>query len=391
MQQVLVRIPWIQWPIFGFGAMLFVAFLVCSWVAGRRAAREGINPGHVQDLAIWLFVGGLLGARILFLTVEVRPDNFRDFLWQLPRIWDGGIVLYGSVPGALLGYAAFYWTSFRRYRVPTLQLADIIAPSVALGIAFGRLGCFLNGCCYGQVACATCVAYPVHFPASAPPRYQLVREGYQTAAGFTYADDVDQPGGRVRVGRVAPGSPAERAGLRHGDLIEKADGESLAGGPGSPTERLGKHLDLVPTERRGQKELTLTVLDADGKNPHAVRFEPETLGLHPTQLYETVSMFLLFLVLQALYPVRQRQGVVTAVLMMGYAAHRALNELLRADPRPEGVEKYTSYFLFAAGAALAAYALVWGRKVGAEVPAEPPGEDKFLEASAGSHRPAPAR
>src|SRR6516225_2965524 len=159
MQQILVRIPWFNVPIFGFGAMLFVAFLTCTWLAGRRARRDGIAPEHIQDLAIWLFVGGLIGARTLFLLIDAkpRPDGVLDFLWQLPRIWDGGIILYGSIVGGFLGYLAFYWITFRKYNIPTLQLADIIAPSIVLGIALGRLGCFLNGCCYGQVACADCV------------------------------------------------------------------------------------------------------------------------------------------------------------------------------------------------------------------------------------------
>jgi phosphatidylglycerol:prolipoprotein diacylglycerol transferase len=373
MQQILVRIPWINVPIFGFGAMLFVAFLTCTWVAGRRARREGIAPERIQDLAIWLFVGGLLGARTLFLLIDAkpRPAGVLDFLWQLPRIWDGGIILYGSLVGGFLGYIAYYWVSFHRYRIPTLRLTDILVPSLALGIAFGRLGCLLNGCCYGQVACADCVVYPVHFPLSAPPRFAMTRAGYQTAAGFTYATPEDPSAKTVKVGLVEKDSAADRAGLKPGDLIEKADGETLAGVPDeTPTERLSYH--MTEGWERGRNVLTLSVLDPDGKNPHDLTFAPRTLGLHPTQLYETVSMFLLFLVLVALDPVRQREGLMTAVAMMGYSVHRGLNELLRADTRPDVFERLFSYFLFAAGAALAVYVLTRGRKVQASVPEAPP-------------------
>ena len=368
MQQILIRIPGINLPIFGFGAMLFIAFLICTWVAGRRARREGIAPVLIQDVAIWLFAGGILGARTLYLLKEAPPANVLDFFWQLPRIWDGGIILYGAIAGGIVGYIAFYWLSFRRHGIPTLQLADVLAPSIALGIGIGRLGCFLNGCCYGQVACAACALYPVHFPLSAPPRYELVHAGYQPAAGFTYADD-DQPEKYVRVGRVEPGSAADQAGLKDNDLISIANGEALAGGPGTPAQRLsdvlGKHWV------RGQNELRLIVFNPETRASREVGFTPRTIGLLPTQLYETVSMFLLFLVLTALYPVRHRQGLVTAVLMMGYAAHRALNELLRNDPRPIGLESYTSYFLFGAGLLLAVFVLSRGRKVNgtAAVPA----------------------
>jgi prolipoprotein diacylglyceryltransferase len=386
MQQILVRIPWIDIPIFGFGAMLFVAFLTCTWLAARRGRRVGLAPENVQDLAIWLFVGGLLGARITYLLLDKGPplgNNFfqwlGNFLWQLPRIWDGGIILYGSIVGGILGYAVFYWISFRRHGIATLQLADILAPSVALGIAFGRIGCFLNGCCYGSVACAACAVYPVHFPLSAPPRYALVHAGYQTAAGFTYDDD--QPSGFVRVGRVEPGSPAWEAGLRPGSLIYQAGDESLANSPpDTPVDRLNRYLE--EGWERGQNQLTLTVRDKPDGDQSTITIAPRTIGLHPTQLYETVSMFLLFLVLMSLDTLRPRQGLLAAVLMMGYAVHRALNELLRDDPRPVGSERYFSYVLFAAGVALAVYVLRRGRKVQAEVPPASPGRPEIIAAGA---------
>src|SRR4051794_20308406 len=111
MLQVLFRIPiYTNWtpdgiPVYGFGMMLFVAFLVCTWLAGRRAEHEGVSRDAIQDLAIWIFLGGLLGARITFLLGEQHPASVGDFFSQLPRIWDGGIVLYGAVLGGTAAYA----------------------------------------------------------------------------------------------------------------------------------------------------------------------------------------------------------------------------------------------------------------------------------------------
>jgi prolipoprotein diacylglyceryltransferase len=339
-------------PIYGFGMMLFLAFLICTWLAGRRAESEGVARERIQDLTPWLFVGGLIGARITHLKSE-RHMAFSEMFQEFYKIWDGGIVLYGSVIGALIGYAVAYVLGFRKYKLSTLKLADIMAPSIAVGLCLGRFGCFLNGCCYGQVACPTCAVQPVTFPLSAPARAGLVEHGYQTAAGFTLAEARSQPHDiAVRVGKVDPHSPAYQAGLRDGDLILKVNDCSIE--EKDPVVVL-THC-LVSGWPRGETQLRLTVKHrGETQETELPAIEPRTLGLHPTQLYEVVSMFLLFLVLTAYYPLRRREGQAIAVLMVGYGIHRYLNELLRDDPRPKGFESYTSVFLIVAGIALWLY------------------------------------
>jgi phosphatidylglycerol---prolipoprotein diacylglyceryl transferase len=340
-------------PIYGFGMMLFLAFIICTWLASRRGESEGVPAELIQDLAIWLFIGGLIGARVTFLLTE-KKMSIAEMFGEIYKIWDGGIVLYGSVIGGLVGYAIAYIFSFRKYQLPTLKLADIVAPSIAVGLCLGRFGCFLNGCCYGQVACPTCPVYAVHFPLSAPAREGLVEQGYQTAAGFTLATKQDQPLG-ARVGEVNPHSLAYASGLRAGDVIVELHPVSLKDDP-----RITNAEDLIQKLvyhwPRGESELRLTVKHADsGQEEDLPPIAPRTLGLHPTQLYEVVSMGLLFLVLMAYYPLRRNEGQLIAVLMVGYGIHRYLNELLRDDPRPKGFESYTSVFLVVAGIALWVY------------------------------------
>jgi phosphatidylglycerol:prolipoprotein diacylglycerol transferase len=334
-------------PIFGFGAMLFVAFVACNWIATRRALREGISKETIQDLAVWLIVGGLIGGRVASMWhvysegKEPWPKSLLEFFSELIRIWQGGLVLYGAVMGGILAYAVGYWVTFRKQGVSTLKLMDVLAPTLAVGICIGRIGCFLNGCCFGQVACPDCAAVGVPFPLSAPARSELVQEGYQTVGGFTVAGD-------VIVDKVEPGSAADGK-LQRGDVIEQVDEQDVRGR--TLSDPIGAALSLSGAAARGKNDFTLSVAPP-GEPPRAVTLQPWTLPLHPTQLYETISMFLLFLVLTAYYPFRRRDGQVMALMMVCYGVHRFLNELLRIDARPEGLESHTSELLIVAGLGL---------------------------------------
>jgi phosphatidylglycerol:prolipoprotein diacylglycerol transferase len=274
------------------------------------------------------------------------------------------------------------------------QLADAVAPLLALGLAIGRIGCYLNGCCWGQVACEQCATIPIgpaHFPLlPAHARGLLVSEEYlQTSTGFAIrprerAGYHDDP--RAVVTIVEPGSPADKAGLLPGDRVVKVNGKPNAilvdvvgseeqlkkaiegmngvGGrvknslPGrarvefdSPAAynqgetaaaSAAPGIELYPADSleeltrpgdwpRGKASLTLGI-ERDGKEIDLPSFAPETVGLYPTQLYETVSMALLILLLLAYYPYRRHDGELMVVLMIGYAIHRFINESLRIEP-----------------------------------------------------------
>ena len=161
MRPILYTIPILGGiKVFGYGLMLFLAFLGSMHLATWRCRREKLNPDVMGDVALWVFVGGLLGARLFYVIQYwgVRIHNLGDVF----KIWEGGIVLYGSILG---GTAAFllYWT-VRRF--PLLPMLDAVAPALALGIALGRIGCFLNGCCYGDL-CDSSLG--VRFPPGSPP------------------------------------------------------------------------------------------------------------------------------------------------------------------------------------------------------------------------------
>ena len=133
MWQVLFTIPVLGGiKIFGYGTMLFVAFVASINLAARRARREGLDPEVIYDLSAWVFVGGLIGAR-LFYVIQYWGDRVHT-IGDIFRIWEGGIVLYGSIIGGTAGF--FLYRVVRPF--PLLRLLDVIAPSLALGIAIGR-------------------------------------------------------------------------------------------------------------------------------------------------------------------------------------------------------------------------------------------------------------
>jgi phosphatidylglycerol:prolipoprotein diacylglycerol transferase len=179
MRQVLFTIPILGGiKVFGYGAMLFVAFLASTNLAAWRARREKLDPELLYDLALWVFIGGLVGARV-FYVVQYWGDRVKTFA-DIFRIWEGGIVLYGSIIGGTLTF--FFYRLIRPF--PLLPLLDVVAPSLVLGIALGRLGCFLNGCCYGD----TCdLPWAVSFPSESPPwRAQVSLGRLDANAGWSH-------------------------------------------------------------------------------------------------------------------------------------------------------------------------------------------------------------
>ena len=169
MRQILFTIPVFGGiKVFGYGAMLVLAFASSTWLAVRRTSREKLDPELVLDMAFWLFAGGLIGAR-LFYCVQYWGRGI-DSVLDVFQLWKGGIVYYGGILGGVLAFFLY-----RRVNpFPVRPYLDALAPSIAVGTLFGRLGCFLNGCCFGDV-CHT--ALGVQFPKGSPPWESEVRFG----------------------------------------------------------------------------------------------------------------------------------------------------------------------------------------------------------------------
>lgn len=227
-----VETPFGKMPINSYGFSIMVGFLLCSWVAVRRAKPLGIKSDFILDLGIICMIAGIIGAKINYLlqyshelkgagkslwgdmglnplgALMLGPIPFAFWFWRMKTSgqkvhlysWQNGVLLVLTLFLALLGTRVLYlyensgeynWEVFRRWQsgfvlyggliagvaagvlytkmrgLSVAVLADLVAPSIMLALAFGRIGCFLNGCCHGKQGTSfLCMSFPPQSPAS---------------------------------------------------------------------------------------------------------------------------------------------------------------------------------------------------------------------------------
>ncbi len=140
---------------YSYGFMIAAGFWAASFLLSRRAVRLGWNPAHVQNVALAALLSGLIGARIFYIAIEW--ESFQFNLLEIFRLDHGGLVYFGGLVGGLAGGLL----AARAVRLPLLKTVDLFMPPLVLAHAFGRVGCFLNGCCYGRY---TTLPWGVKFP-----------------------------------------------------------------------------------------------------------------------------------------------------------------------------------------------------------------------------------
>lgn len=286
-------------PIRGYGVMLLTGGLSGVLLAAHRARQEGLNPDLIYSLAISVFVAGILGARLFYVVEYWEPRFSKAPLIEVFKFTEGGLVVYGSLIGAAIAFAWFV----RKHKLPALAMADLIAPSLAIGLAFGRIGCFLNGCCYGG---ASELPWAVRFPMQSPPYGDQVKAGKIEGLLF----DVDEQG-RV----VVLSSGKER--LTDDDVVVSLNGKSVS--------------SLIEANRIMFDAFT-SGEDVQVETPRGVTTVPgRSLPVHPTQLYSAVNAALIFWFLWSYYPLRRRDGEVTALMLTIYPIARFLIEIIRVD------------------------------------------------------------
>ncbi|MFC1855557.1 prolipoprotein diacylglyceryl transferase [Thermodesulfobacteriota bacterium] len=155
--------------IFGFdikayGLFIAIAFIVGMKLAAHFAKEDGGDPEIVYDLTLYILVSALIGARLLEVLV-----NYKDYFahpGEIFKIWNGGLTFYGG----LIAVIIVSYIYVKKKKIDFYSYADYMAPSMAFGYMFGRIGCFFAGCCYGEPAAAGDLCVTFNHPMSFAPR-----------------------------------------------------------------------------------------------------------------------------------------------------------------------------------------------------------------------------
>ncbi len=144
MYPVLIRIGPIT--IHTYGVMIAIGFLFALYFAIRQAKKEDIESNIITDLSFYILIAAIIGSRLLFIFINL--SYYISNPLAIFKIWEGGLVFYGGVIFAVPVVLLYV----KKNNLKLWQIADIFAPSIAIGHAFGRIGCFFAGCCFGKTA-----------------------------------------------------------------------------------------------------------------------------------------------------------------------------------------------------------------------------------------------
>ena len=340
----------------GYGMMLMLAVLSGMGIVFYRCRKIGYPTEHIFRLAIWMIVCGMLGARLFFVIQNhdhfLKPGaSLFEIAEGVFNMVGGGLVVYGSMIGALLAATFVVW----KWKLPVWRTADLIAPGMALGLAIGRIGCLLNGCCWGGVCNVSLPA--IEFPAGSSAYMQQLESGQ--LLGIKTESIENEPFYRV----TDPGDFGKEIGLTAGEKI------IVAARTANSDSRLGadrmRHLVGTPMAESVNVEIV-----GEGIGSTVVpltKLKQKSQGVHPTQIYSSINAFVLCLFLWFYWHVRRNDGEVMALMLILYPISRFVLELIRVDELGQfgtelTISQWVSVLTIACGIALFAYVRMFGKR-----------------------------
>ncbi|MEN6576733.1 MAG: prolipoprotein diacylglyceryl transferase [Phycisphaerales bacterium] len=155
MHPQLFEIPIVHLTVKSYGFMMVVGFLAAVAVIRYLSRHFTRDPQHITNAALYSLIAGVVGARVFFIVHYY--DQFRDDWGDFFAIWNGGLELIGGVVLAIAVILLYIW----HHKLPMRHYLDVLAVGLTTALIFGRIGCFLNGCCYGK---PTELPWGVRFP-----------------------------------------------------------------------------------------------------------------------------------------------------------------------------------------------------------------------------------
>ena len=293
----------------GYGVMLLIAVVAAVALAAYRAKNRGIDPEVIYSMAPWVFIGGIAGARIFYLI------QYHDrFQWESPTAYlrnlfaftEGGLVVYGSFIGGFVAGAYF----ITKNKLPLLKLGDAIVPCMFLGVCLGRVGCLMNGCCYGGRCEPNWSS--IQFPAGSAVYNEQLASG--ELLGMK-ADPLTRD-----ITSVAADSLASQKGIQSGEKLNEI---AFAPVPAANAPR------DIPAE----SVLPGAIAEVDGRDYYwpPDQLPDRALPVQAAQLISSGSSLILCGFLCGLSLWFRREGAIMMIGLASYAVLRFVLEIVRVD------------------------------------------------------------
>ncbi|HWL93777.1 MAG TPA: prolipoprotein diacylglyceryl transferase [Phycisphaerae bacterium] len=334
-----------------YGVMMMLAFLTGIWLSCRRAFRSQADPDIVLNIGFIGLIFGVAGARAMFV-IHYWDTRFANTDSPIAAIFDiraGGLEFWGGpilvIPAVIIYLRYIARASVRWY-------IDITVPALASGLAITRIGCFLNGCCWGAVCVdqhdpagmKASVPWAVQFPYGSPAMRQQYEFGqltlpkeliYTSSSGQSYPIARDFIDAALKEGSGARQKldQAVEAAKKEVDLARQsgADAAMIQDLNKVHADASQKLVDYLKKTEAGlvQQQCITYGLTIDQLVELASHYQSKPV--HPTQLYAVINALLIAWLLSTIFYYRRRHGILLGLFLLIYSVSRVFEEAVRQD------------------------------------------------------------
>ena len=353
MYPTMFRIPFLpEWlaDIKSYGVMMMIAFLSGIWLACRRAYRSQANPDIVLNMGFISLICGVAGARAMFV-IHYWSERFANQPHPIFAVFDiraGGLEFWGGpllVIPALAVYLHFFAKASVRWYL------DITLPSLAWGLAITRIGCFLNGCCWGSMCVnehdpareKASVPWAVRFPYGSPAMVQQYKFGELTLPKelIIVQDGVQNypmPRECLDAAIKDAGKTRQKLDERYAAAFKAYNDAVAANADADAQKRAKAGLEAAQRSLLEYGHSLIGVADEQCRKYGMTLAQMDQLAsyycskpVHPAQLYDTANGLLLSWLLSVIFYYRKRHGVILGWFLILYSISRLFTELIRSD------------------------------------------------------------